>query len=345
MRQKPYFLLFIILLGMLPVYHLAAQANSATTAKPSNTDEDFQSQYYLSLIESGNEIAINDELNKANKQIEQLTDMLAFLEQEKTRLKSLDFKPCDELIERATKAAAANLLTEMGTAMAQLNNACYQLNSSFFNSPNILISSFTQTTANNLVSYNLYEFGMDGTNKETTTKAKLTSASEIARIKKTFGTNNLLSLRDSIVSRVDNEINKVKPKLQASQKKILDLQKAMQRKSEINVTAIYLGLPLFCATILILFIGTQWLKLYYGSKDNGNKISTFPSAVLLEISTVLLVTLSILILGLAKLISSEVLGTLLGGISGFVLNRTKGNLISSGNETDPLPSSNSPTNQ
>jgi hypothetical protein len=45
--------------------------------------------------------------------------------------------------------------------------------------------------------------------------------------------------------------------------------------------------------------------------------------MLVEISTVLLLTMSILILGLSEKIKSDVLGTLIGGISGYVLNRMR----------------------
>src|SRR5262249_27786272 len=62
--------------------------------------------------------------------------------------------------------------------------------------------------------------------------------------------------------------------------------------------------------------------------------SIFASGILVEIITVLLLTMSVLILGLANRIQGEVLGTLLGGISGYVLNRFRDK---KSGETSPEP--------
>lgn len=98
-----------------------------------------------------------------------------------------------------------------------------------------------------------------------------------------------------------------------------------EKEEQINILAIKLGLPLFCGTILALFI----LPLFFDSLKKKRATTESGSVrngmqdIILETCTVLLVTASILILGLAGKLSNEVLGTLIGGISGYVLNRMR----------------------
>ena len=93
-----------------------------------------------------------------------------------------------------------------------------------------------------------------------------------------------------------------------------------EEETQINDLAIKLGLPLFCLTILALFLVPSFLNKNKVEQDQQRESS---QNVLLEISTVLLLTMSILILGLSGKIQSDVLGTLIGGISGYVLNRIR----------------------
>ena len=95
----------------------------------------------------------------------------------------------------------------------------------------------------------------------------------------------------------------------------------MNEKRDINSLAIKVGLPAFCITILLLFLGPAWIRRKSTNPD-GDTTGNGQS-VLLEISTVLLLTMSILILGLSGKINGDVLGTLIGGISGYVLNRMR----------------------
>ena len=99
------------------------------------------------------------------------------------------------------------------------------------------------------------------------------------------------------------------------------LTQLYENKSEntgLHSLAIMLGLPAFCVTILLLFLIPYYLER---NKTDPGQSKQF----LLDVATVLLLTLTILILGLAKMITGEVLGTLLGGISGYVLNRSMKN--------------------
>ncbi len=319
MRLKILIILFATLTVSF-ISPLKAQGDAAAIDGATANNSDFQNQYYSTLIESGNEFAINEELKRVSTLIDGINEAITFLDLEKTRLNGIDITPCDQLLDKAAAAAKAKQTSEMSSQISQLSNIIYQI--TVFGSRNTYVDNMLTSIRNNdFLGY--HEIDLLDKESEKNLQDKLNNNGEFTRLKNIFGTEATKKRRDDLLKKIDNELNKAKEKLKSLQKNILSLQKASNKKSEINVTAIYLGLPLFCATILILFIGTQWLKLYYGTKDSGNKISTFPSSVLLEISTVLLVTLSILILGLAKLISSEVLGTLLGGISGFVLNRTK----------------------
>jgi hypothetical protein len=103
----------------------------------------------------------------------------------------------------------------------------------------------------------------------------------------------------------------------------------IQKREEegfMNRLAIRYGLPWFCMTAILLSIGPQLLRLIAtalklpvsSGEDSGASFDT-----VVELITVLLVTMTILILGLASKIDGQVLGTLLGGISGYVLNRIK----------------------
>jgi len=129
---------------------------------------------------------------------------------------------------------------------------------------------------------------------------------------------------DTLLSEATAEKNKATTDLSTAQdlygRIVAKLGKA---KMEINQLAIELGLPLFCGTVLLMLcvpiVVQRLTKFDEGSRDEIRAI--FASGILVEVITVLLLTMSILILGLAGKIQGEVLGTLLGGISGYVLNR------------------------
>ncbi|MBD0403652.1 hypothetical protein [Flammeovirga sp. EKP202] len=117
------------------------------------------------------------------------------------------------------------------------------------------------------------------------------------------------------------QINKLKSNLELlvsdNHSKLEALYTNKGQSSDLHKVAIWLGLPAFCITILILFLFPYYLERKTETTDpNANN-----KQYLLDVATVLLLTMTILILGLAKMITGEVLGTLLGGISGYVLNR------------------------
>lgn len=100
------------------------------------------------------------------------------------------------------------------------------------------------------------------------------------------------------------------------------IQDRIKDEANVDLVSIFMGLPLFCLTIVILFLGPGWIQSRYG-KEALNPLLETSQSILLDLSTVLLLTMSVLILGLSGNINGDVLGTLIGGISGYVLNKVK----------------------
>jgi hypothetical protein len=114
------------------------------------------------------------------------------------------------------------------------------------------------------------------------------------------------------------EISAIDSKLKSLRDKQKTLVNEIGRKREgqlkIDVTILTYTLPVFAgALVAILFA-----PYFYGAEAQK---TIFASNVVLEMATVFLLTSTILILGIAEKISGEVLGTLIGGISGYVLGR------------------------
>jgi len=141
----------------------------------------------------------------------------------------------------------------------------------------------------------------------------------------------ILALCDAKISDIGKSIDLLKLKITNENNYISKLyEKFNEAETQINSLAIKLGLPLFCVTILLLFLGPILLRYMFKAAPETNINS---QNILVEISTVLLLTMSILILGLSEKIKGDVLGTLIGGISGYVLNRIRINNQNSGEKT------------
>ena len=165
-------------------------------------------------------------------------------------------------------------------------------------------------------------------------KTVLNDKSKFDKIKEIINSKNLEEIKGKLVTAFNQEIIANKTRIEDAQSKLKALklhktkllEKLNEEETQINSLSIKLGLPLFCITILLLFLGPKMLRLL--NRSDGIETSDEASQnVLLEISTVLLLTMSILILGLSGKINSEVLGTLIGGISGYVLNRIRSKTV------------------
>lgn len=134
--------------------------------------------------------------------------------------------------------------------------------------------------------------------------------------------NRFLSFKVSVNNAIDKiipEKNKeIENKIKENNSIITKIIEFKESEKSIDKLAIMWGLPAFCITILLLNLTPQYLRRRRDeSIDKVDRSS-------LDVSTVLLLTMTILILGLSKMINGEVLGTLLGGISAYVLNRNSG---------------------
>lgn len=119
----------------------------------------------------------------------------------------------------------------------------------------------------------------------------------------------------TFIKKIDGKINDVELKIQVAKNNINKIYQEDDKKFSINSLAIWVGLPAFCITILLLYLIPELI-----TRNNSEKKHDF--SALLQLITVFLLTMTILILGLSGLLTGEVLGTLIGGISGYVLNRT-----------------------
>lgn len=125
----------------------------------------------------------------------------------------------------------------------------------------------------------------------------------------------------SLQGRVESIKQSINKKIEEIDGKLSELYSQKSQNTDLHRISILIGLPAFCITILLLFLVPYYLERKSASNDSTANNKQY----LLDVATVLLLTLTILILGLAKMITGEVLGTLLGGISGYVLNRTMRN--------------------
>jgi hypothetical protein len=86
-------------------------------------------------------------------------------------------------------------------------------------------------------------------------------------------------------------------------------------QSKLDARIVTIGIPVVGAALIILFLA----PLFYRSEELRRSIIT--SGVLVELMTVFLLTAAVIILGVDGRIPAEVIGTLLGGVSGYVLGR------------------------
>ncbi|WP_459212744.1 hypothetical protein [Aquimarina rhabdastrellae] len=151
------------------------------------------------------------------------------------------------------------------------------------------------------------------------------SDKEEQRILNTFAIEKIKADQQKVISSIDNALTEVRKRLLILQKEVAVIERNImsiydkkQENNSIHRIAIWFGIPAFCITILVLFL----VPSYWAYKKGKDAPKILNKKTLLDVATVFLLTTTILILGLAKMITGEVLGTLLGGISGYVLNRT-----------------------
>lgn len=135
---------------------------------------------------------------------------------------------------------------------------------------------------------------------------------------KTQAIRSLEPLRESISRKMTDLKRTIEQKRQSIQPLGEIIGKRREGKTQVDMTLITWALPVFG----LCMIGLLLIPLLY--KDTFSQRSILGSGLLLDLITVFLLTGTILILGLGEKIQSEALGTLLGGISGYVLGRSLG---------------------
>ena len=107
--------------------------------------------------------------------------------------------------------------------------------------------------------------------------------------------------------------------LARSQDDAMELSRAIGQRqddqSKLDERVVMIGIPVVAAALIVLFLA----PLFYRSDELRRSIIT--SGVLVELMTVFLLTAAVIILGVDGRIPAEVIGTLLGGVSGYVLGR------------------------
>jgi hypothetical protein len=86
-------------------------------------------------------------------------------------------------------------------------------------------------------------------------------------------------------------------------------------QAKLDMRIVTIGLPAIALALIGLFLA----PLLYKTDDMRRSLVT--SGMLVELITVFLLTTAVIILGISGRIQAEVIGTLLGGVSGYVLGR------------------------
>jgi hypothetical protein len=90
---------------------------------------------------------------------------------------------------------------------------------------------------------------------------------------------------------------------------------SLESGTQFDARLVYFGLPAFAAVLIILFL----TPLMYKRPEVQHWLLT--SGMLLEMSTIVIVTAAVILLALAGRIHAEVIGALLGALSGYMLGR------------------------
>lgn len=175
--------------------------------------------------------------------------------------------------------------------------------------------------------YDLIDYESDYDFMAKRNQIKLLFNDDLVQVIKSFNTEEKFSkLKFIYNSNIDLLLEEVKRENESVTTKVEELtnkasviydqlETKEERQSKIDQTLVW-TLPVYGILILAILMIP---RLYRGNKELQAQI--FSSGLILELITVYLLTATILILGIAGKIEPEVLGTLIGGISGYVLGR------------------------
>lgn len=116
---------------------------------------------------------------------------------------------------------------------------------------------------------------------------------------------------------LEQEIAATTKKISDNDSLVLEVENMLGKSNDLTETIVRWTIPSLGALLVLILLGP---RLY----SNAIQEDIFSTKLILELLTVYILVSTILILGLANRLQNEVLGTLLGGISGYVLGRSLG---------------------
>lgn len=361
-----YFQLFKLLIAFSCIFtNFCMSVNAQANNENINLDSNRRTEKYVSLTESDSidilqrQIEdLNEDNGKLKKYLEECKYYLGRITSYKDKIDATEYKSIQLLIENADKQIGKNKsqflqsieflppFYEYSRSIMDFSDSeLSSIKTRFDNQLNLVYKEYSNSLRQADLNYSDDPFSEDAT--------KLTSQ-DVETIKKVFNeanfntyksklklaTENTKNEIDKLIKQHEQDLNVNKDRISQSRSKLDE-----KREEGINLRAITFGLPLFCFTVLLLyaipFLGPMLLKGKNSeSFANVSEDIVFSSGLLTEITTILLLTMTILILGLAGKMPGEVLGTLIGGISGYVLNRIRERATKQENNTpqqEPKP--------
>jgi hypothetical protein len=300
------------------------KVDSSATTTPATAAVDFIPNNKLLLENLINET--KSKLDQDNKSLQSYLNLSKQINDCKDKISKVQSKISADAIAPILAKKADDEWRQANNAYVTLyNSLAYYIisqNNPGYDEANDVKLQFGQSIQNELANsfspiYNIF----------TTSEKNLTEV-EKQSLKSFFTEANIDNIKKRITgicdtkqAEVSKSIDLLKSRIKSTNDYLPKLyEKFNEQETQINSLAIKLGLPLFCITILLLFLGPKLLRYLFKAPAETDNSS---QNMLVEISTVLLLTMSILILGLSEKIKSDVLGTLIGGISGYVLNRMR----------------------
>ena len=250
-------------------------------------------------------------------------------------LKKLSLKDADKIVPLINSIESYKI-----NFMYNLQNVIYsyQSNNSNFAELIMLGNRLNQIKGSNLANY--YSYGDDYkiVLNEDAVKGYMQSVNvELVKNERTSKINEVRNIIKEYLKSIESKYTEIKTKIDNAKEEKLIAQSEIESKADYDNSIFRWGFPVFILFILLLYLLPLWFV--YRKQTDGDKLlslykSIYGSGLLLEIITVFLLTSTILLLGITDKLSPEILGTLIGGISGYVLGRSfnglKGNKKESG---------------
>ncbi len=323
----------ISLLLLLVVTNSANAQNSAVSTDKnepiSSKNEKISRNELQSKIDD-----INDQINEkkeAKKGLKKLNEELSSIYQpfEVSSKLPLNQTEIPRLIEEFLK-------TKKAESYYKLYNNCFKDLGAFTNSLYDYIDQSKSVELQNLssnINLKVREIQMDFQYDD---NGKIISPLDINKIKATFSSENVVRINKQIQeivvgfkTQVTTKISQLDEELKKLNVEKFSLLDTLENKIDTTETIFKWGFPVFISFILILYLVPLLFFKNRKTHDKEDKdgdvviyTSIYSTGLITEIITIFLLTSTILLLGLTDKINSEILGTLIGGISGYVLGKS-----------------------